>query len=126
MLSAKAEEASDESAKALEELARAYWRPVYAYLRGKGHSHEDAQEETQGLFAQLLKRDFLRTLEPSGGRFRSYLLVSLRHRLMDQHSLVANRQRRNEMSIQPWHEIAPEVPYPLLQIGGSPFRRESL
>ncbi|MFT4640053.1 MAG: RNA polymerase sigma factor (sigma-70 family) [Verrucomicrobiales bacterium] len=113
VLSAKAGEASNESAKALEELARAYWRPVYAYLRGKGHSHEDAQDHTQGLFAQLLKRDFLQNLEPSGGRFRSYLLVSLRHRLIDHHDLVANRQRRAEISIEPWHDIEPEKPYPL-------------
>ncbi len=91
--------------EALEELARAYWKPVYAFLRGKGHTHEEAQDETQGFFAQLLRRDFLRDLQPEGGRFRNFLLVSLRHRLIDEHRRASNVKRRAEISLEPWHEM---------------------
>ena len=104
VLSAKEGEA-DASSKALEELSLAYWKPVYAYLRGKGHSHEDAQDETQGFFAHLLKRDFLRNVQPEGGRFRNFLLVSLRRRLIDEHDRVINRKQRAEISLEPWHEM---------------------
>jgi RNA polymerase sigma factor (sigma-70 family) len=91
--------------EALETLARAYWKPVYAFLRGKGLPHEEAQDETQAFFAQLLRRDFLRDLQPEGGRFRNFLLVSLRHRLIDEHRKVSNVKRRAEVSLEPWHEM---------------------
>ena len=104
MLSAKDGEI-DASKQAMEELAVAYWKPIYVFLRGKGHSHEEAQDETQGFFEHLLSRDFFRNLQPEGGRFRSFLLISLRHRLIDEHRKVANVQHRAEVSLEPWHEM---------------------
>jgi RNA polymerase sigma factor (sigma-70 family) len=93
------------ASEALESLARAYWKPVYAFLRGKGYPHEEAQDETQAFFAHLLRRDFLRELQPEGGRFRNFLLVSLRHRLIDEHRKASNVKRRAEISLEPWHEM---------------------
>ncbi|MEZ5323598.1 MAG: sigma-70 family RNA polymerase sigma factor [Verrucomicrobiales bacterium] len=104
MLAAKDGEI-DVSKQALEELALAYWKPIYAFLRGKGKSHEEAQDGTQGFFEHLLRRDFLRDLQPEGGRFRSFLLVSLRHLLIDEHRKIANVQQRVEISLEPWHEM---------------------
>ena len=91
--------------KALEELAEAYWKPVYAFLRRKGHTHEAAQDETQAFFQQLIKRDFLRNVHPEGGQFRNFLLVSLRHRLIDQHRRIINRQQRTEVPLEPSHDM---------------------
>lgn len=69
---------SPEAAQAaLEQLCRDYWYPLYAYVRRKGHSPEDASDLTQGFFAKLLANDFAHGLSPEGGRFRSFLLTAL-------------------------------------------------
>ena len=69
---------------ALEKLCRTYWYPLYAFLRRQGHSAEDAQDLTQGFFAHLLARDFLKGLSKENGRFRAFLLASLKNFLSDQ------------------------------------------
>ena len=72
-------DASSVSAQsALETLCRAYWYPLYAYARRHGHSPQDAEDLTQAFFAYLLSHDFLRNVAPEKGRFRSFLLVSLK------------------------------------------------
>ncbi len=63
---------------ALGELCRAYWLPLYAFVRRKGHSPEAAQDLTQGFFAKLLEKNYLRTADPSKGRFRTFLLTALK------------------------------------------------
>ncbi len=68
---------------ALEELCRIYWRPVFAFVRGRGHSVADAQDLTQDFFVGLLGGNFLRQADRTRGRFRSFLLVSLNHFLAD-------------------------------------------
>jgi RNA polymerase sigma-70 factor (ECF subfamily) len=70
--------------EALEKLCRTYWYPLYAFVRRQGHSPEDAQDSTQAFFAHLLARDFLRGLSKENGRFRTFLLTSLRNFLSDQ------------------------------------------
>ena len=45
--------------RALEELCRTYWYPLYAYVRRQGHSKEDAEDLTQGFFARFLERNYL-------------------------------------------------------------------
>ncbi len=67
------------------ELCRTYWYPVYAYVRRQGHSPEDAQDLSQEFFTGLLAKGFPRGVRPERGRFRSFLLSSLRHFLVDQH-----------------------------------------
>lgn len=104
--------ASDPEAphQALEHLARVYWFPIYTYLRGRGHTHEQAQDETQGFFAYLLGRDFLQNLKPEGGRFRNFLLVALRRWLKDERNRVINVKRDAETPLEPWHELDPSQP----------------
>ena len=75
---------SPESHHALERLCRAYWRPIYAFLRRDGHAPADAEDFTQGFLASLLARNSLASVGPERGRFRSFLLASLRHYLADQ------------------------------------------
>jgi RNA polymerase sigma-70 factor (ECF subfamily) len=77
--------ASPEQAHAaLEQLCRDYWYPLYAYVRRKGHSPEDASDLTQDFFAKLLANDFAKGLSPEGGRFRSFLLTALNRHMVDE------------------------------------------
>ncbi len=69
--------------EALAKLCGAYWRPLYAYIRRRGYNTEDAQDLTQEFFARLLGRGFLRLADRSRGRFRSFLLKSLQHFLVN-------------------------------------------
>lgn len=68
----------------LERLARAYWRPLYAFLRCRGNPHATAADLVQGFFAHLLSRQFLAEIRPGAGRFRNFLLVALRRWARDQ------------------------------------------
>lgn len=69
---------------AMETLCRAYWYPLYAFVRRSGHSPEDAEDLTQAFFVHLLGHEFLRNVSPEKGRFRSYLLVSVKRFMADQ------------------------------------------
>jgi RNA polymerase sigma-70 factor (ECF subfamily) len=64
---------------ALERLCRTYWWPLYAFVRRRGYEHHDAQDLTQEFFARLLARDFLRAVDRSKGKFRSFLLAAVEH-----------------------------------------------
>lgn len=68
-----------EARQALDVLCQTYWLPLYAYIRHRGSSPEDARDLTQAYFAELLDKDFLAGVDPSKGRFRAFLLASLRH-----------------------------------------------
>src|ERR1700761_5559883 len=69
---------SPRARQAMANLCASYWYPLYAFLRKRGHQAAEAQDLTQGLFACLLARDFLSTVGPEKGKFRSYLLACLR------------------------------------------------
>jgi RNA polymerase sigma-70 factor (ECF subfamily) len=68
-----------QSAEALEKLCRAYWYPLYAYVRCRGHPAEEARDLTQEFFARLLEKKWLREVDRSRGRFRTFLLTSMAH-----------------------------------------------
>lgn len=78
------EKSSPESAAALETLCRAYWYPLYAYVRGSGHAPHDAQDLTQEFFARLLAKDYLRAADREKGRFRTFLRVCLKRFLANE------------------------------------------
>jgi RNA polymerase sigma-70 factor (ECF subfamily) len=73
--------AAPASRKALAELSRAYWYPVYAFIRRTGRSAEDSCDLTQGFFTRLLAKNDLAAADPGRGRFRSFLLASVKHYL---------------------------------------------
>ena len=75
---------SQRAHRALEHLCTAYWYPLYAFVRRQGHSPHDAQDLTQEFFARLLARNFLGDADPAKGRFRSFLLGTLKHFLSDE------------------------------------------
>ena len=66
------------SRQALETLCRLYWPPIYSFLRRCGHERHAAKDLTQGFFAYLLEQDLLKKADPDKGRFRSFLLGSLK------------------------------------------------
>ena len=73
-----------ESAAALEQLCRTYWYPLYAYVRRRGYSPEDAQDLTQEFFLRLLRKHYLGQIDPGKGKFRSFLLAAINHFLADE------------------------------------------
>ena len=79
-----ADSAGPGAQEALEKLCRTYWYPLYAYVRRHGHSPEEAEDLTQGFFARFLEKDYLAQVAPEKGRFRSFLLASLKHFLADE------------------------------------------
>jgi RNA polymerase sigma factor (sigma-70 family) len=64
---------------ALGDLCRSYWHPLYVYVRAQGYSADEAQDLTQGFIARLLEKKALRHFRQERGRFRSFLLASLKH-----------------------------------------------
>ena len=87
-------QSGDTAAKpALEALCRAYWYPVYAFLRRRGIPPADAEDFTQGFFLHLLERGVLGRADPERGRFRSFLLACLNHYVADERD-KARAQRR--------------------------------
>lgn len=83
ILAAK-ETASPQAMSALETLCRTYWYPLYAFARRKGHSPEDAKDLAQGYFCQLLDKDYLHSVQPQLGKFRTFLLTSFQHFLANE------------------------------------------
>lgn len=69
---------------ALAKLCQTYWFPLYAYVRRRGHSPEDAQDLTQEFFARLLEKNWVADADQSKGRFRSFLLSAMNHFLADE------------------------------------------
>ncbi len=82
-----------QSNRALEELCRAYWFPLYAYVRRRGHSKEDAEDLTQAFFARFLEKNYLGALDSEKGKFRAFLLASLKHFLANEWDR-SHRQKR--------------------------------
>jgi RNA polymerase sigma factor (sigma-70 family) len=72
-------EGTAEAHIALEELYRLYCYPVYAFVRRRGHGHQDAQDLTQDFFVHLLEKGTLGRADSQRGRFRSFLLGALDH-----------------------------------------------
>jgi len=81
ILRAAASDAEAELAMAL--LCEAYWYPVYAFIRRQGCSAADAEDLTQGYFARFLEKGFIREVRPEHGRFRAFLLVSVKNFLLN-------------------------------------------
>jgi len=82
-----------QSEVALEKLCTTYWFPLYAYVRRRGHSREDAEDLTQAFFAGFLAKNYLETLSAERGHFRAFLLAALKHFLANEWD-KSQRQKR--------------------------------
>jgi RNA polymerase sigma factor (sigma-70 family) len=102
VLAAGEEENTPESAAALEELCRTYWYPIYAFVRRQGHTEEDARDLTQEFFARLLAKRYLSAVCPERGRFRWFLLSTVKRFLLKERERATAAKRgggRTHLSI---------------------------
>ncbi|MFT4176969.1 MAG: sigma-70 family RNA polymerase sigma factor [Luteolibacter sp.] len=93
LIRAAGQEPSPMAREALESLCGTYWFPLYAYIRRCGFSKEDAEDLTQAFFAKLLERRDFDGLAKENGRFRAFLLASLKHFLSNERD-HRNRKKR--------------------------------
>jgi RNA polymerase sigma-70 factor (ECF subfamily) len=70
--------------KAIEELCRAYWYPIYVFIRRRGYQRDDAEDLTQTFFTRLLEKGTLAAARRERGRFRTFILATLKHFLADE------------------------------------------
>lgn len=87
------------AAAALEQLCRDYWHPLYHFIRRRGYTPADAQDLTQEFFARLLARHAVAQANPDRGRFRSFLLASLKHFLADEWDKASAQKRGGDRVI---------------------------
>ena len=125
VLAAAAGGDSRRSSAALERLCRAYWYPLYAFIRRNGHGPHDAQDLTQEYFARLLAKDYLASVDQSKGKFRSFLLSSLKHFIANERARTKTKKRggnyefitfdpasaESRYGLEPAPETPPEILY---------------
>jgi RNA polymerase sigma factor (sigma-70 family) len=87
--------------EALQTLCRTYWYPLYVYVRRQGNSPEDAQDLTQEFFARLLEKKYVRLADPDRGKFRAFLLKSLKHFLVNEWEKARTQKRGGGQCIIP-------------------------
>jgi RNA polymerase sigma-70 factor (ECF subfamily) len=103
--------AGEETARrALSELCRTYWRPIFAFVCRRGYSVPDAQDLTQDFLLMVLEGDLLKRADPSRGRFRSLLLKALQNFLVDDTIRRRARKRGGNMKFVSWDEWMAEAP----------------
>ena len=113
---------SPEAAEALATLCGIYWFPLYVYVRRQGHSADDAQDLTQEFFVRLLEKQTLQVADRERGRFRSFLLSSMKNFLAKQWRRGAAQKRgggrpvisldfddgENRYRLEPSHDTTPD------------------
>src|SRR5438876_1389362 len=91
--------------EALEKLCRTYWRPIYSFVRREGFQPAEAEDITQGFFAQLLERRSLSAVRKEKGRLRSYLLGGLKYFLADEQRRAMAIKRGKGQRLVPLEEL---------------------
>ena len=97
------------SLPALAKLCEIYWYPLYAFVRKQGHSPHEAQDLTQEFFARLLERNWLDRVTPERGRFRSFLLASMKHFLANEWDRAQTLKRGGGIVFQSLDEGSAEA-----------------
>src|SRR5260370_35385137 len=122
MVVAAGDPESPQARDALPTLCATYWYPLYAYARRLGHEAHQAQDLTQEFFTRFLEKDYLKSVDPERGKFRTFLLVSFRHFLANEYDRANAQKRgggRNTLSLdldaaewrtrlRPSHGLTPE------------------
>lgn len=113
--------------RALEELCRIYWYPLYGYVRRHGYSKEAAEDLTQAFFARFLEKDYLARVDREKGRFCAFLLASLKNFLANEWDRASRVKRgggipalpleldwdeaENRYQIEPADQLSPDKLY---------------
>ena len=90
---------SPKATEALATLCAIYWFPLYAYVRRQGYSADDAQDLTQGFFVHLLEKQTFKVADRERGRFRSFLLASMKNFLANEWRRDTAQKRGGEQSV---------------------------
>src|SRR4029077_10399853 len=96
--------------KALADLCKMYWRPIFAFVCRRGYSVPDAQDLTQDFFLMVLEGNLLKRADPTRGRFRSLLLKAVQNFLTDDTIRKRARKRGGDMKFVSWDEWMAEAP----------------
>jgi len=119
---AASDSASSQHEPALSTLCQTYWFPLYVYLRRRGYDNHQAEDYTQGFFAGILERKGLQKADPKFGKFRSFLLASLKNFLADEWDRDRAQKRGGDRKVlsldfnaaasryaqEPEHKLSPE------------------
>src|SRR5258706_8452912 len=111
VVAAAGEGGSEPARSALETLCRAYWYPIYAYVRRKGFGPDEAQDLTQEFFAQLIAKEELRRADRNKGKFRRFLLTTLDFFLAREWNRAHRQKRGGQFTFVSLDEQAPEERY---------------
>jgi RNA polymerase sigma-70 factor (ECF subfamily) len=103
--------ASADSQEALESLCRAYWFPIYAFIRRNGRTPHEAQDLTQEFFARFLETNSIGRADPTRGKFRTFLLGALKNFLTDAHRKATAWKRGGGVKIVSFEEVEAEERY---------------
>jgi RNA polymerase sigma-70 factor (ECF subfamily) len=99
LVRAAGERTGPRSRRALEELCQAYWPPVFAYVRSRARRTEEAQDLTQGFFTEFLGKKRYDRADPERGRFRAFLLASVKHYLANEQERAQAQKRGGGVSL---------------------------
>ena len=89
---------SPHATEALEKLCRTYWYPLYVYVRRQGNSPEDAQDLTQNFFSRLLEKNYFAKADPDRGKFRTFLLRSMKNFLVNEWKRAGRVKRGGDLT----------------------------
>ena len=102
---------SPKACQALAQLCEIYWYPLYAYVRRRGYSADQAQDLTQAFFAFLLEKRTIQVADPERGKFRSFLLASMQHFLAKEWRGAQSKKRGGGQPPVPFHLEGAEACY---------------
>jgi DNA-directed RNA polymerase specialized sigma24 family protein len=111
MVFSAAHSSTPHGAKALDELCRQYWYPVYAFIRHKGTDAPGAEDLTQSFFQILIERNILTYADPARGRFRSFLCAAVQRVMTDEWNKSNTLKRGGGKQITSWDALKAEDRY---------------
>ena len=106
-------EFSPDAQAALNSLCKDYWYPLYVHVRRAGWGAEDAKDLTQQFLARFIERKYLQLADRERGRFRSFLLTSLKNFLADEWDRLRTQKRGGGQQAISWDGVDPEERYRL-------------
>jgi len=120
----EAGKADDRGQRALAELCGLYWYPLYAFLRRQGRDEHSAKDLTQGFFTRLIEKQDLQKVDSGRGRFRSYLLASLKHFVANEWDRARAQKRGGTQTILSLDVPSLDVPSLDVREAETRYRRE--
>lgn len=95
------DQSSAAAREAFDGLARMYWKPLYAYVRRRGHSAEESEDLVQGFFARFIEKDYINAVSEDKGRFRAFLLTCIKRYMADEYDKATAQKRGGHARAMP-------------------------